>query len=211
MVILDPLGAMRAMIGGRDYGESQFNRATDALRQPGSSFKPFVYLTALMTGKVQALDHRRRRADLPRQLVPAQLQEYLCGPLAPHRGLGAVAEHGRGPLVGCHRRGRFGPWAQQYIRSRQTRPRQNRRNRAPDGADHAAARYGLLADRRRRSHGDRYGIGLLHLRQWRPARASLYGGGDCQQPRRSDLPARPRRAAARGELSIKARSRRWFR
>lgn len=51
MVILEPLGAMRAMIGGRDYGESQFNRATDALRQPGSSFKPFVYLTALMTGK----------------------------------------------------------------------------------------------------------------------------------------------------------------
>ncbi len=51
MVILDPLGAMRAMIGGRDYGASQFNRATDALRQPGSSFKPFVFLTALMTGK----------------------------------------------------------------------------------------------------------------------------------------------------------------
>jgi penicillin-binding protein 1A len=50
-VILDPLGAMRAMVGGRDYGASQFNRATDALRQPGSSFKPFVYLTALMTGK----------------------------------------------------------------------------------------------------------------------------------------------------------------
>ncbi|MGB6493897.1 MAG: PBP1A family penicillin-binding protein, partial [Methylocella sp.] len=51
MVVLEPLGAIRAMIGGRDYGESQFNRATDALRQPGSSFKPFVYLTALMTGK----------------------------------------------------------------------------------------------------------------------------------------------------------------
>ena len=51
MVILEPLGAIRAMIGGRDYGESQFNRATDALRQPGSSFKPFVYVTALMTGK----------------------------------------------------------------------------------------------------------------------------------------------------------------
>lgn len=51
MVILDPLGAMRAMVGGRDYGASQFNRATDALRQPGSSFKPFVYITALMTGK----------------------------------------------------------------------------------------------------------------------------------------------------------------
>ncbi|WP_084143712.1 transglycosylase domain-containing protein [Methylocapsa acidiphila] len=51
MVIFEPLGALRAMVGGRDYGASQFNRATDALRQPGSSFKPFVYLTALMTGK----------------------------------------------------------------------------------------------------------------------------------------------------------------
>ena len=43
-------GAVRAMVGGRDYGESQFNRATDALRQPGSSFKPFVYATAMMNG-----------------------------------------------------------------------------------------------------------------------------------------------------------------
>lgn len=51
MVIFEPTGALRAMVGGRDYGASQFNRATDALRQPGSSFKPFVYLTALMTGK----------------------------------------------------------------------------------------------------------------------------------------------------------------
>jgi len=43
-------GAVQAMIGGRDYGESQFNRAVDAKRQPGSSFKPFVYLTALNEG-----------------------------------------------------------------------------------------------------------------------------------------------------------------
>jgi len=50
-VILEPAGAVRAIVGGRDYGGSQFNRATDALRQPGSSFKPFVYLTALMSGK----------------------------------------------------------------------------------------------------------------------------------------------------------------
>ena len=48
---MDPDGAVRAMVGGRDYGASQFNRATDALRQPGSSFKPFVYTTALLTGK----------------------------------------------------------------------------------------------------------------------------------------------------------------
>ncbi len=50
-VVLEPTGAVRAIVGGRDYGASQFNRATEALRQPGSSFKPFVYLTALMTGK----------------------------------------------------------------------------------------------------------------------------------------------------------------
>ena len=51
IVILEPNGAVRALVGGRDYGASQFNRATDAMRQPGSSFKPYVYLTALMTGK----------------------------------------------------------------------------------------------------------------------------------------------------------------
>ncbi|MFK8252258.1 transglycosylase domain-containing protein [Ancylobacter terrae] len=51
MVIMEPNGAIRAMVGGTDYGESQFNRATDALRQPGSSFKPYVYTAALMTGK----------------------------------------------------------------------------------------------------------------------------------------------------------------
>jgi penicillin-binding protein 1A len=49
-VLMDIDGAVRAMVGGRDYSESQFNRATDALRQPGSSFKPYVYATALMNG-----------------------------------------------------------------------------------------------------------------------------------------------------------------
>jgi penicillin-binding protein 1A len=49
-VIADLDGGVRAMVGGRDYGESQFNRAVDALRQPGSSFKPYVYATALANG-----------------------------------------------------------------------------------------------------------------------------------------------------------------
>ncbi|SEL55832.1 penicillin-binding protein 1A [Bosea lupini] len=50
VVSLAPDGAIRALIGGRDYTKSQFNRATAAHRQPGSSFKPFVYLTALEKG-----------------------------------------------------------------------------------------------------------------------------------------------------------------
>jgi len=49
MVVMDVDGAVRSIVGGRDYGQSQFNRATDALRQPGSSFKPFVYAAAMTT------------------------------------------------------------------------------------------------------------------------------------------------------------------
>jgi penicillin-binding protein 1A len=50
LVSMTPDGAIKAIIGGKDYEDSQFNRATDALRQPGSSFKPFVYLAALLEG-----------------------------------------------------------------------------------------------------------------------------------------------------------------
>ena len=50
MVLADLDGGVRAIVGGRDYGASQFNRATDAMRQPGSSFKPYVYSTALANG-----------------------------------------------------------------------------------------------------------------------------------------------------------------
>ncbi|HRY06000.1 MAG TPA: transglycosylase domain-containing protein, partial [Hyphomicrobiaceae bacterium] len=50
LVSLDSDGAIRVLIGGRSYAESQFNRATKAHRQPGSAFKPFVYLTALERG-----------------------------------------------------------------------------------------------------------------------------------------------------------------
>jgi len=49
-VLMDVDGSVRAMVGGRDYGVSQFNRATDSLRQPGSSFKPYVYAAALEHG-----------------------------------------------------------------------------------------------------------------------------------------------------------------
>ena len=50
LVAMSPDGAVRAMVGGRDYSGSQFNRATQAQRQPGSAFKPFVYLAGLEAG-----------------------------------------------------------------------------------------------------------------------------------------------------------------
>ena len=50
VVVMTPDGTVRALVGGRDYAESQFNRAVAAKRQPGSAFKPFVYLTAIERG-----------------------------------------------------------------------------------------------------------------------------------------------------------------
>jgi penicillin-binding protein 1A len=52
VVVLDPhTGLVRAMVGGRDFRQSQFNRSTQALRQPGSAFKPFVYAAAMEAGR----------------------------------------------------------------------------------------------------------------------------------------------------------------
>ncbi len=54
-IVLDPRsGSVRAMVGGRDYDDSKFNRATQALRQPGSTFKPIVYATAIQSGRSPA-------------------------------------------------------------------------------------------------------------------------------------------------------------
>ena len=54
-IVLDPRsGAVRAMVGGRDFDDSKFNRATQALRQPGSTFKPIVYATAIQSGRSPA-------------------------------------------------------------------------------------------------------------------------------------------------------------
>lgn len=50
VVIMDKKGAIKALVGGVNYNRSQFNRATQALRQPGSAFKLFVYLTAIQQG-----------------------------------------------------------------------------------------------------------------------------------------------------------------
>lgn len=66
LVALDPqTGNVLAMVGGRDYAESQLNRATDARRQPGSTFKPFVYAAALEDG----MSPVQTFADAPRDFV----------------------------------------------------------------------------------------------------------------------------------------------
>ncbi|MBK1696989.1 transglycosylase domain-containing protein [Rhodovibrio salinarum] len=52
LVTMTPNGAVRAMVGGKDYVQSQFNRATQAQRQPGSAFKPFVYLAAMRNSRI---------------------------------------------------------------------------------------------------------------------------------------------------------------
>ncbi len=63
-------GNILAMVGGRDFGDSKFNRMTQAMRQPGSSFKPIVYSTAVQNGL--SLDQTFRDAPFPVKLGPNQ-------------------------------------------------------------------------------------------------------------------------------------------
>ena len=58
VVVLDTSGGIKALVGGRSYCTSPFDRAVKALRQPGSAFKPFVYLTALESGYTPRLDRQ---------------------------------------------------------------------------------------------------------------------------------------------------------
>ncbi|HEY6805205.1 MAG TPA: PBP1A family penicillin-binding protein [Pyrinomonadaceae bacterium] len=73
LVALDPhTGNILAMVGGRDYADSQLNRATDARRQPGSTFKPFVYAAALEDG----MSPVQTFMDAPREFVYDRNQIY---------------------------------------------------------------------------------------------------------------------------------------
>jgi len=68
LVAMDPrTGDVRAMVGGRDFAQSRFNRAVQARRQPGSAFKPFVYAAALEAGYTPAtvLDHLNDQIETP--------------------------------------------------------------------------------------------------------------------------------------------------
>ena len=72
LVAMSPDGAVRAMVGGRSYDGSQFNRATQAERQPGSAFKPFVYLAGLEAG-LRPSDHF---VDRPIQIGKWRPRDY---------------------------------------------------------------------------------------------------------------------------------------
>lgn len=80
LVAMTPDGAVRALVGGRNYSESQYNRAVTAKRQPGSSFKPFVYLTALEQG----LTPDTMRQDAPIEVKGWKPENYT------HEYFGAV-------------------------------------------------------------------------------------------------------------------------
>ncbi len=86
VIALDGTGAVRAMVGGRDYAKSQFNRATQARRQPGSAFKPFVYLTALEMG----LTPETVRVDGPVKIgnwSPKNYNKKYSGPVTLRKAL----------------------------------------------------------------------------------------------------------------------------
>lgn len=86
VVLIDPLsGEVRSMVGGYDYNHSQFNRVTQSLRQPGSSFKPVVYLAALDKFSYTPSTIVR---DIPRSFrvgdtvwTPANFDEKFLGPI----------------------------------------------------------------------------------------------------------------------------------
>jgi penicillin-binding protein 1A len=91
-VAVDPMdGSVRAMVGGRDYYDSQFNRATQAMRQPGSTFKPIVYATAVQHGKSPASMIDDSPISLPQldgtDWTPENYDLKFEGPMTMRRGL----------------------------------------------------------------------------------------------------------------------------
>ncbi len=83
---IDGTGAIRALVGGRDYAQSQFNRAVEAKRQPGSAFKPLVYLAALENG----LTPDSIRQDAPVRFgdwTPENYDKKYRGPVTLESGL----------------------------------------------------------------------------------------------------------------------------
>ena len=94
LVAIDRDGAVRAMIGGRDYVDSIYNRATQAERQPGSAWKLFVYLAALESG-MKPTDTIVDEPDHDQRLDPAQFDPHLRRDGDAARGVRALDQHGQ--------------------------------------------------------------------------------------------------------------------
>ena len=85
-------GAVRAIVGGRDFEDSKFSRATQAQRQAGSTFKPFIYAAAIRAGKPPSyiIDDRPLSYEQPGDTMPWEPQNYegdFLGPMTLRRGL----------------------------------------------------------------------------------------------------------------------------
>ena len=192
-VLMDVDGSVRAMVGGRDYGASQFNRATDAMRQPGSSFKPYVYATALEKG----LKPTSIVVDAPICLGNWCPHNYGGG----YRGamqLITALTHSINTVavrtLGHDRR-----------RQSQARPRPHHQDRARHGHHHAAARYAVAADRRRRRDHDRACRRLRHLPQSRHEGLAARHPRGAHRRRQGGLALRPRRTEAEARAAAARR------
>jgi penicillin-binding protein 1A len=111
LVALAPSGAVRAMVGGRDYWQSPFNRAASAFRQPGSAFKPIVYLAGLEAGlsaesrmvdqpvRIDGWSPRnfsgRHRGDVTLDLALAESINTVAVQVGEYAGLGRVVDVAR--------------------------------------------------------------------------------------------------------------------
>ena len=149
-------GAVRAMVGGRDYRQSSFNRAVLARRQPGSAFKPFVWLAALEKG-VRPDD---TVLDAPIRIgnwSPADFERQLPGRDHGRGGAGAVDQHrGRAAAAAGRRAARGGEAGGAARHRRQAAERRfagarHRRGRAAGARRRPMPRSSMAARASRRS------------------------------------------------------------
>ena len=184
-VLMDIDGAVRAMVGGRDYGESQFNRATDALRQPGSSFKPYVYAAALASGGFKPTSIVVDSPVCIGNWCPKNYSGGFSGSMTFTHALVrsinvipvklSIALGNGNPKIG---RAKIRDLARKM------------------GLRYAAARHAVDADRRQRGHRARPHRRLHHLPQRRKGDDAARRARGAHRHRRPDLAVRPRRQEA---------------
>ena len=180
VVVMKPDGAVSALIGGVDYQDSVFNRATQAHRQPGSAFKPFVYLAALESG----LSPWETRDDVAVDIGgyhPTNFGGKYYGTLTLADALAHSVNTITVNLAPGDRRQECG-------------------GRRPAAGHHLAARGQCLAGAgHQRGHAAGIDRRLCRLRQWRLSRLALHGHASGYERQRG-LSA-PRADAAAGDLA----------